>query len=209
MSKKSGGDRTGIIFIIIVAVIGLILGGLAISTPSSNNSTSYDESVVNDNLKFVIGDENAKVKVVIFSDFLCPYCASLHQQIDEMLSSDSGSMAVYTRTFLIHDGAELMSRAAYAAGMQGKYKEASDLLFSTYQEEDPTEDNMIKMAQELGLNTDQFKSDMNSDDAKQYVETDNNDAIKLGLQGTPSVFINGKYLDDLGQFEATVAEASK
>lgn len=208
MKNNKSGNNSGVIFIIVVAIAGLVLGGLAISTPSSSVTTKYDESIVNNNLKFPIGNENAKVKVVIFSDFLCPYCASLHEKIDEMLNSDPIKLVAYTRTFIIHDGAELMSKAAYAAGIQGKYKEASNSLFTNYQN-NYTEEDMLNMAKELGLDIDKFKTDMNSDEAAKSIETDNNDAQTLGLGGTPSVFINGKYVDDLSQFETLVDEANK
>ena len=98
-----------------------------------------------------------------------------------------------------------MSQAAYAAGVQGKFNEASNLLFGKYTES--TEENMIKMAEELQLNISKFKDDLNSDAAKQFVETDNDDALKLGLQGTPSVFVNEKYLENLDNLEATIEEA--
>lgn len=209
MSKSN--NKSGTIFIIIVALAGLVLGGLAISTPKSNNTATSgvqeDKSVIENNALFTMGNKDAKAKVVVFSDFLCPYCSKLHEQLNEILNKEPDKVAINIRTFIIHDGAVLMSQAAYAAGQQGKFKEASDLLFTKYTES--TEDNMVKMAEELKLDVNTFKTDMNSDDAKKWVETDNNDAQKLGLQGTPSVFINGKYLSDLNNLEATINEAIK
>lgn len=212
MTEKT--NKSGTIFVIIVALVGLVLGGLAISTPKSNPSSSgkatavkEDASIIDNNKMFVMGNPDAKVKIVVFSDFLCPYCAKLHEQLGGILAKDSNKVAINIRTFIIHDGAALMSQAAYAAGQQGKFKEASDLIFSKYTES--TEDNMVKMAEELKLDTGKFKNDMNSDTAKKAVETDNADAQKLGLQGTPSVFINDKYLQDLNNLEATIEEAAK
>jgi len=210
MSEKT--NKSGTIFIIIVALAGLILGGVAISTPkTSQNTTSSgvkeDATVINNNKMFVIGNENAKARVVVFSDFLCPYCAKLHEQINEIIAGDPSKVAVNIRTFIIHEDSIIMSQAAYAAGLQGKFSEASNLLFSKYTE--PTEENMVKMAEELKLDVSKFKNDLNSDAAQTAVETDNNDALKLGLGGTPSVFVNDKYLEDLNDLEATIEEANK
>lgn len=208
MSEKT--NKSGTIFIIIVALAGLILGGVAISTPKSSQNTSSsgvkeDAEVINNNKKFVIGNENASAKVVVFSDFLCPYCAKLHEKINEIVQNNPNKVAVNVRTFIIHEDSIIMSQAAYAAGVQGKFNEASNLLFGKYTES--TEENMIKMAEELQLNISKFKDDLNSDAAKQFVETDNDDALKLGLQGTPSVFVNEKYLENLDNLEATIEEA--
>jgi len=210
MSEKT--NKSGTIFIIIVALAGLILGGVAISTPTtSQNTTSSgvkeDATVINNNKMFVIGNENAKARVVVFSDFLCPYCAKLHEQINEIIAGDPSKVAVNIRTFIIHEDSIIMSQAAYAAGLQEKFSEASNLLFSKYTE--PTEENMVKMAEELKLDVSKFKNDLNSDAAQTAVETDNNDALKLGLGGTPSVFVNDKYLEHLNDLEATIEEANK
>lgn len=212
MTQKQ--NKSGTIFIIIIALAGLILGGLAISTPKSSNQTgstsgkvSEDSSIIENNKMFTMGNENAKVKIIVFSDFLCPYCAQLHEQLNETIAKEPNKIGVNVRTFIIHEEAAIMSKAAYAAGLQGKYKEASDLLFTKYT--DGTEDKMIEMAGELGLDKDKFKTDLNSDAAAKYVETDNTDATKLGLQGTPSVFINNKYVDDLNELNALIEEAAK
>ncbi len=210
---QSKANKSGTVFIVIVALVGLVLGGLAISTPKSSGPSTTasgakeDASVINNNKMFTIGSENAKAKVVVFSDFLCPYCAKLHEQMNDILSKNPEKVSLDLRTFIIHDDAVLMSEAAYAAGQQGKFKEASDLLFAKYNES--SEDSMVKMAEELKLDVDKFKNDMKSEAAQKAIETDNSDAGKLGLQGTPSVFINDKYLDDLNNLEATINEAIK
>lgn len=207
----SSQNKSASVFIIIVAVVGLILGGVVISTPSSDNGSSQsvreDKSVVERNNKFVVGNENAKVRVVVFSDFLCPYCANIHEQLNQIVADDPQKISFVTRSFIIHEEARIMSQAAHAAGLQGKYKEASDLLFEKYNE--ATEEKMLEMAKELGLDEQKFKEDLNSDETKEFVQSDDEDAIALNLRGTPSVFVNGEYVDDPSELEMIIEEASK
>lgn len=210
MNEKS--NKSGTVFIIIVALAGLILGGLAVSTPKSESNIPGDDvledaRVINNNKMFIIGNKEAKTNVVVFSDFLCPYCSKIHEKINEIVDKDPNKLAVNTRAFIIHEDSILMTQAAYAAGLQGKYNEAATLLFNKYTQAD--EENMIKMAEELNLDLKKFREDLLSEKAKNYVETDNEDAIKLGLRGTPSVFINGKYLEDLNVLEQAIEEASR
>jgi len=193
---------SGTTFIIAIAIIGLVLGGIIISsprqTPTNNseteNSVSEDPALVNRDGAPRIGKEDAKVKIVVFSDYLCPYCKELHEQLNEILKANPDTVSLTARTFLIHPSAEILHQAAEAANKQGKFKEMNDLLFSA--DQDPTEDEVIEMAKKINLNITQFKSDLNSDAVKSAIQKDNDDAQALNLGGTPSVFVNGKYIDD-------------
>ncbi|OQA53223.1 MAG: DSBA-like thioredoxin domain protein [candidate division WS2 bacterium ADurb.Bin280] len=207
----SSQNKSASVFIIIVAIIGLILGGMVISAPSTNNGSQQavneDEAIISRNNKFVIGNENAKVRVVIFSDYLCPYCADVHAQMNEIVSNDPDKVSFVTRSFIVHDEAMIMSQAAHAAGEQGKFKEASDLLFEKYNE--GTEEKMLEMARELNLDENKFKNDLNSEETKNFIQTDNEDAFALNLRGTPSIFVNGKYVDDPSNLMMIIEEAAK
>lgn len=209
MSKE---NKNASVFIIIVAIVGLILGGMVISAPVSDRGDSLsgvleDESIISRNHKFILGNENAKVRVVVFSDFLCPYCANIHDQINQIIAKDPQKISAVTRSFIVHDEAFIMSKAAFAAGLQGKYSQASDLLFTKYTE--GSEEKMIEMAQELSLDIEKFKSDLNSEETESSINADNEDALALNLKGTPSVFVNNKYVDDLNELEAIIEEESK
>lgn len=207
MTKKNSGATT---FIIFVAIVGLVLGGIILTSPSktqnqnsqsSNQSPQVkeDSSLINRDGAPVIGNKDAKVKVTVFSDYLCPYCKQIHSTFNDLLAKYDGDLGIQYRNFVVHAQAQIMAQAAYAAQQQGKFKEAADLIFDKYNTGD--EDSMMKVAQDLGLNIDQFKKDMESDAAKNYVDKDSQDAQALNLGGTPSVFVNGKYLEDPSTLE--------
>jgi len=210
MAKNSGATT----FIIFVAIVGLVLGGLILAAPpkteqgatdtSSQNPTQVleDPNLINRNDAPIIGAKDAKVKIAVFTDYLCSYCVKLHESLNSILSNYSTDVSIEIRHFIVHPEAQIMAQAAYAANLQGKFKEANDLIFAKYQE--GTEDNMVKMAQELKLNVDKFKTDMTSESAKNHVDKDSSDAQSLGLGGTPSVFVNNKYLEDSSTLEENI-----
>jgi protein-disulfide isomerase len=100
-----------------------------------------------------------------------------------------------------------MAKAAEAANRQGKFKEMNDELFKLSGEtSEPTEDSMITMAKKLGLDTDKFKADIGSAQIQALVNKDNADAQDLNLQGTPSAYLNGKYVENIAQIDVMIKE---
>jgi protein-disulfide isomerase len=211
---KGGGT-----FLIFIAVIGLVVGGLVLATPQNNSSTttpaaqetvviSNDPSLVNRADAPRIGPENAKVKIIIFSDYLCPYCKNLHDDLNKILADNSQTVSLTVRTFIIHEQSEIMSKAAEAANRQGKFKEMNDELFLLNNEAaEPDEASMTELAKKIGLDADKFKTDIGSAQIKDAINRDNSNAQQLNLQGTPSAYINGTYIEDVGQIDALIKEA--
>lgn len=142
------------------------------------------------------------VTLVEYADFECPACKAYYPLVKQ-LQKDYGDKLHFVYRFFpletIHKNAETSSRAAYAASLQGKFWEMHDKLFDTQdawgQLADPT-DTFVGYAKALGLNTDQFVKDYNSDQARKFVETSYQSALNLGLQGTPSFFLNGKFIEN-------------
>jgi len=211
MSSKNSGTT---IFIIFVAIAGLVTGGLVLASPpksnTSSNTTSQQPSVGNDPSLInrddapILGKKDAPVKIVVFSDYLCPYCKQIHTTIDQLLGDYNDQIAVEYRNFVVHQDSQIMAQAAYAAAQQGKFKEAADAIFNQYNT--GSEDEMLKMAKSLELDTNKFKSDIESDSAKDYVAKDDDDAQSLNLGGTPSLFVNNQYLEDNATLGAKIKE---
>ncbi len=88
----------------------------------------------------------------------------------------------------IHEYAEPAARAAVAAQNQGKFWQMHDKLFAA---EKLDTDSIMKMAEELGLDMEQFKRDMNSQETRTRVLMDMRDAQQANVSGTPTLFING------------------
>lgn len=97
----------------------------------------------------------------------------------------------------MHQFADPAARAALAAGEQGKFWEFHDALFALPALNIPLNDKAIEdIAVKLGLKMDQFKSDMASPKIRQKVDQDMMDAQKAGINGTPTIFINGHLLQE-------------
>lgn len=215
MAKK---DNSSLLFLGFVVIVALVIGGILVFSPSNSSNGSGSQSSQTSTVKSdpaliersdapTIGSKDAKVKIVVFSDFLCPYCQQLHTKINSMLDANSGKVSETIRTFTVHPQSDVMARAGEAANIQGKFKEAADAIFS--QKYQATEDDMVKMAGDLGFDVNKFKTDLNSSDIVAKIKKDNDDAAALGLGGTPSVFVNDKYVDDLNNLDSLVSDALK
>lgn len=91
----------------------------------------------------------------------------------------------------IHDMAEPAALAALAANKQGKFWEYHDKLFA---EEKITKSSINRIAKEINLDIAQFKKDMSSEELRNHMNSDVAEANKLGVTGTPTIFINGRKL---------------
>lgn len=202
-------------WIIMTIIVILITGGVILAIPkksqgpdSSGDGNSSSQAVKNDASLIYrdgashVGPENAKIKLVIFSDYLCPYCKSLHETLKPILEAHPNDIVEYHRTFIIHQGALIMAKAAEAAGKQGKFAEADDAIFEKFQTGDQA--TMDAMAKSIGLDITKFDSDLNSSDILGIVDKDNADAKSLNLGGTPSVFLNGTYVEDPSTLPAKI-----
>jgi protein-disulfide isomerase len=89
-----------------------------------------------------------------------------------------------------HKQAMPAAKAAVAAGEQGKFFEMHDLIFANYRA--LNDEAYVKWAGEIGLNVDQFKTDMASPKTQAFIETEMKQASANSVRGTPTIFINGK-----------------
>ena len=141
----------------------------------------------------IIGNPDAKVTIVEFIDFQCPFCKRFHPLLLDVVNLYSGKVNYIVKYYpLPFDAmARPAIKAALAAGEQGKFSEMVNLLF----QESPNfdENRFILLAQELGLNIDKFKKDYETKDS--LWEQDINQDVSLGnridVKGTPTFFING------------------
>lgn len=139
----------------------------------------------------VKGPANAKVTIVEFSDFQCPYCKRGRDVMDEMLKAYPNDVKVTFKHFPLgfHKEAEPAARASWAAQQQGKFWEYHDILFNN--QDKLGADFYLATARQLKLDENKFKTDMNSEAAAKQVKEDNEVGAKNGIQGTPGFFVNG------------------
>lgn len=143
----------------------------------------------------ILGPKNAPVTIVEYSDFECPYCKRGDQSLKEAIAAYDGKVKVAFKHYPLpfHKKAPGASKAAMAAGEQGKFWEFHDLLFE-HQQNLGSEETYIKYAEQLGLNVDKFKKDLQNPEYQKIIDADMAQGSKVGVRGTPAFFINGERL---------------
>lgn len=140
----------------------------------------------------VLGPANAAVTIVEFSDFQCPYCILAVPQLQAILRAYPTQVKLIFKQFPleIHSRAFLAAASAVAANNQGKFWPMHDAMFAHH--DDLNRDTFIKLAKDMGLDVARFEKDLDSEETKRAVEKDVEDGDKAGVQGTPTIFINGQ-----------------
>jgi protein-disulfide isomerase len=141
----------------------------------------------------VLGNERAPVTLVVFADFQCPMCKAEAPELRAAVESHRGQVKLVFKHFPLthaHPRAEAVALAAEAAGLQGKFWEMHDKLFGN--QDAVTDADIERYAGEIGLDVAKWKADMASEPVKLAVAQDQADGMKLDLQGTPTVYVNGR-----------------
>jgi protein-disulfide isomerase len=150
----------------------------------------------------VKGPSNAKVTVVLFSDFQCPFCSRAVPVLKEIEDGYKGKVKIAFKQLPLpfHDKAHLAAEAALAANEQGKFWPYHDKLFANQQALDRP--SLEKYAEELGLNMSKFKAALDSGKFKDKVDSDAKEGAAVGATGTPTFFINGTKVVGAQPFDA-------
>lgn len=156
------------------------------------------------------GNPDASVVIVEYSDFQCPACAQYYPIVSRLMEDMGDDVRFVYRHFplrQIHPRAQLAGQASEAGGVQGKFWEMHDRLFETQNtwtrmSEREARDYFISLAVEVGLDENQFKADMKSDLAEAGVDDDFSSAVQLGVNSTPTFFINGDKIPNPRGYEA-------
>lgn len=147
-----------------------------------------------------LGEEDAKVTIVEFSDYQCPFCKKFFTDIFPSLKEDfidTGKVKYVFRDLPlnIHPPAYNAALASECAEDQGKYWEMHDHLFDNQSDWGKAEDvneTLIGYASELGLKEAEFTDCLTSEKYKDEIDKDKEDATSYGARGTPTLFVNGK-----------------
>jgi protein-disulfide isomerase len=152
------------------------------------------------------GAPDAPVLIVEWADFECPFCGAVKPVLDSTLEKYPGKVRMVFKHFQLpmHQNAEKAARSAVAAQRQNKFWEMHAELFSNQQTLDPG--SVERMAQKIGLGLDQFKKDRDSEATADAVARDRKQGEGLDIQGTPSIFINGRLFPSSQDFERDLDE---
>lgn len=139
-----------------------------------------------------MGPANAPVTLVEFSDFQCPYCAAAVPQIQAVLKAYPSQVKLIFKQFPLeqHPQADLAATAALAAQKQGKFWEMHDAMYAA--QGNLSRSSILQIASKVGLNVKQLEDDMDSTAIRETVVRDVQDGTKAGVEGTPTLFINGQ-----------------
>jgi protein-disulfide isomerase len=138
------------------------------------------------------GPENAKVTIVEFSDFQCPFCSRAASAVETVREKYKDKVRFVFRQFPLsfHQNAHTAAEASLAAKAQGKFWEFHDKMFADQQKLDRA--SLENTAKELGLNVAQFKKDLDEKKWVQAVDAEQKLGEEVAVDGTPTMFLNGK-----------------
>ncbi len=211
------------IIIIIIVVIAAVVGGVVLFRTPSPASNSGNSNISNKATKqaaafidtlnkapqgaspaWTKGDPAAKITLEEFADFSCPTCANFHQTLKEIEKSYGQKIKITYRHFPLqikgHENSYNAARAAEAAGIQGRFWEMQNMIFSnqkvwTVQSENDARNTFTDYAKSIGIDVEKFKEDMtNSQVTAARVAADMNRGKALDISSTPSVVLNGSRL---------------
>ncbi|MBK8012299.1 MAG: thioredoxin domain-containing protein [Deltaproteobacteria bacterium] len=137
------------------------------------------------------GDPNGKITIVEFSDFQCPYCSRGAQAIEQILGSFPKNVRIYFMNFPLnfHERAMPAAIAGRCAHRQGKFWPLHDRMFDNQSKLDDA--SIQEHASAIGLDTKSFTACLADPSVRQEVEADLKQGENVGVNGTPSFFVNG------------------
>jgi len=152
------------------------------------------------------GSEKARVTIVKFEDFQCPFCKQVQPTFNELLARYNGKVRLVHKDLpleSLHPQARQAAEAGRCAYEQRKFWEYHDKLYANSPK--ASADDLKSYAKEIGLNVDSFDRCFASRKYKAVVQQDLNEGAQLGLTGTPTFFINGREISGGQPLEAFTA----
>lgn len=191
----------------ILFMAGVIFWAWKASQPTT--SKSEQQKPVGQILEtdWVLGNREAKVQVIEYSDLQCPACKFYNGVGQEIVSRLGDNVGFAYRHFplkQIHKNAVIAAQAAEAAGKQGKFWEMEKILFDNQAEWEGSNQAFVLFSgygKEIGLDADMFRQDIDSAEVKDLVEADYLSALVSKIDATPTFFINGQKINNLRGIE--------
>ena len=150
-----------------------------------------------------IGPKNAKVTIVEWSDFQCPFCGRVEPTLKQIRDTYKDDVKIVWRNepLSFHPNAMPAAKAAMAAYKQGndKFWKMHDLMFANQTQ--LSEQKYEEWAKEAGLDVNRWKKDKDSPEVAQVIQKDNSYGQSVGADGTPSFFINGRFVSGAMPFD--------
>jgi protein-disulfide isomerase len=182
----------------VVAAVVLVIIATALTLGRGGGGPAVPDVLVRPDSNRISTASDGKVTVVEFLDFECPSCAAVYPAVEQLRSRYAGRITYVVRYFPldVHPNAENAARAAQAAADQGRFEAMYQTLFENQAEwahrQRPQTAVFERYAAELDLDLDRFRADVASEATAERVREDRDDGIALGVEGTPTFFLDGE-----------------
>lgn len=186
-----------------ICTLVLLFGGvffLSKNSPPSADPAVTDETIIEkDKLiradSYQTASQSSKLTIVEFLDYECEACGAAHPILKKALNEYGDKVNFVVRHFPNHTNSIPAANAVEAAGEQGKYWEMHNMMFDKQTEwaeqRTPQTEKFLGYAQSLGLNIDQYKTSTGANKYSEKITRDKNEGITIGVDATPTFFING------------------
>lgn len=207
-----------VIGIISVLTLAILLGGIFIL--GKQGATTPTETQKADTATLVRADsnktqaKNKKVTLVEFGDFQCPACGAFFPIVEQIKSAHTDTVEFVFRHFPLsqHANAIPAALAAEAAGKQGQFWNMYEVLYKNqndWAESSDARNMYIEYAKRINLNVEEFTKDFDNKVGQAKVDQDQGDGISLGVNSTPTFYVNGEKLENNSALKDTIEQALK
>ncbi|WP_405613397.1 DsbA family protein [Streptomyces sp. NBC_00076] len=199
---------------VLMAGFALAIGSYLLLAPDNRNSGGLDvqpaaEALpVRDTSHRLTEPKKSELTFVEFLDFECESCGAYYPAVEQLRKEYGDRVTFVARYFPMpgHRNGELAARTAEAAARQGKFEEMYTKLFTTQKEwgesQEWKESVFRGYAKKLGLDMDRFDADLADPEVAGRVQDDKRDGLGLGVQGTPTFFLDGERITNPASYEA-------
>ncbi|MGW8437888.1 DsbA family protein [Nocardiopsis sp. NPDC055879] len=166
-----------------------------------------EDLLVRENSHYLSRAENSEVTVVEFLDFECEACRAQFPVMEKLRADYEGRINLVIRYFPLpgHTNSEAAATAVEAAAEQGALEEMYVRMYETQPEWGESQESkaevFVGFAEELGLEVDEFTATMEAPATLERVRDDFADGVQLGVQGTPTIFVNGRQTASMANYE--------
>lgn len=148
-----------------------------------------------------LGTTTAPITIIEFGDFLCPFCSravtDLYPRLKNLINE--GKISIYFRDFVVHPEATPIHNAARCANEQGKYWEFNEEIFRKFMNGEVTtkKEIWLNLVKDLKLDLQSFEKCVEENRYFSDIQKDTEEGYNLGVRGTPTFFINGKFVEGI------------
>ena len=210
--KKPEGKLLAIV--VLVVIVSFVYYFYAVNT----GKVGKVEDITISDTDHVRGAQSGTVTLVEFGDFQCPACGAYEPLVRKVMADNPTTLKVVFRHFpltQLHQNALLAAKASESAGLQGKFWEMHDILYDNQKEWSGSlnaKDFFIGYAKVLKLDTKKFETDLSNSSIEEKIMAEYKEGNRLGVQGTPTFFVNGKMISNpqsQEEFDKIIKSAAK